>query len=142
MPDPVMSGDNISPAGETGDGTPYRFTPIAVATSILAIALSVGHLWMNTIGNVSTLWQNGIHFAGFTLLCALVVPAELVVNRMGLDFVTVEENGHPALRTIVPGEHHLIDGREMVEVLSGVAEGEVLLPTEPVAYSPAKTEGH
>ena len=73
---------------------------------------------------------------------ALVVPAELVVNRMGLDFVTVDENGHPALRTIVPGEHHLIDGREMVEVLSGVAEGEVLLPTEPVAYSPAKTEGH
>lgn len=59
----------------SGDDTPYRFTPIAVATSVLAIALSASHLWMNSFGNVSTLWQNGIHFAGFTLLCALVVPA-------------------------------------------------------------------
>ncbi|MCC0029750.1 MAG: TRAP transporter fused permease subunit [Brucellaceae bacterium] len=75
MPDPVMSGEDISPAGDTGGEAPYRFTPIAVATSVLAVALSAGHLWMNTIGNVSTLWQNGIHFAGFTLLCALVVPA-------------------------------------------------------------------
>lgn len=40
----------------------------------LAVALSLGHLWMNTIGNVSTLWQNGIHFGGFALLCALVSP--------------------------------------------------------------------
>jgi RND family efflux transporter MFP subunit len=74
---------------------------------------------------------------------ALVVPAEMLVNRMGLDFVTVEENGHPALRSVVPGEHHLIDGREVVEVLSGVAEGEALLPPQDIAYTPAKTtEGH
>ena len=39
------------------------------------IGARVSAFWMNTIGNVSTLWQNGIHFAGFTLLCALVVPA-------------------------------------------------------------------
>lgn len=43
--------------------------------SFLAISLSVSHLWMNSFGNVSTLWQNGIHFAGFALLCALVSPA-------------------------------------------------------------------
>lgn len=44
------------------------------AISGLAVALSLGHLWMNSIGNVSTLWQNGIHFGGFALLCALVSP--------------------------------------------------------------------
>lgn len=71
---------------------------------------------------------------------ALVVPADMIVTRMGLDFVTVKEGDHPALRAVVPGEHHLIDGREMVELLSGVAEGEVLLPTEAVAYTPK--EGH
>lgn len=40
----------------------------------LAVSLSLVHLWMNTIGNVSTLWQNSIHFGGFALLCALVSP--------------------------------------------------------------------
>ncbi|MDQ2090149.1 efflux RND transporter periplasmic adaptor subunit [Marimonas arenosa] len=73
---------------------------------------------------------------------ALVVPADMVVTRMGLDFVTVQEDDHTALRAIVPGEHHLIDGREMVEILSGVTEGERLVPTKDVAYTPAKTEGH
>lgn len=74
---------------------------------------------------------------------ALVVPADLLATRMGLDFVTIEEDGHPALRTVVPGEHHLIDGRDMVEVLSGVAEGEVLLPPQDGTVASAKTtEGH
>nr|WP_306269467.1 TRAP transporter fused permease subunit [Pararhizobium sp. IMCC3301] len=44
------------------------------AISGLAVALSVSHLWMNSFGNVSTLWQNGIHFGGFAVLCALVSP--------------------------------------------------------------------
>ena len=61
---------------------------------------------------------------------ALLVPADLVVTRMGLDFVTVKDGTHTALRTIVPGETHMIDGREMVEVLSGLAEGETLLPPD------------
>ena len=50
-------------------------TALAWATTALAISLSVGHIWMNTFGNVSTLLQNGIHFAGFALLCALAIPA-------------------------------------------------------------------
>lgn len=73
---------------------------------------------------------------------ALVVPADLVVLRMGLDFITVQDGDHTALRAIVPGEHHLIDGREVVEVLSGVAEGEVVVPTVAAAYTQPKSEGH
>jgi len=41
---------------------------------IVAVGISLTHIWMNTIGNVSTLFQNGFHFAGFVLLCALVSP--------------------------------------------------------------------
>jgi TRAP transporter 4TM/12TM fusion protein len=44
------------------------------SSALLGVALSIGHIWMNIFGNVSTLLQNGIHFAGFTLLCALVYP--------------------------------------------------------------------
>jgi TRAP transporter 4TM/12TM fusion protein len=43
-------------------------------SSILGVSLAIGHIWMNIFGNVSTLLQNGIHFAGFALLCALINP--------------------------------------------------------------------
>ncbi|MEO0920945.1 MAG: hypothetical protein AAFX98_09665, partial [Pseudomonadota bacterium] len=41
---------------------------------ILGVIIAVTHIWMNSFGNVSTLFQNGFHFAGFALLCALVTP--------------------------------------------------------------------
>jgi len=41
---------------------------------VVAVGISLFHIWMNTFGNVSTLFQNGFHFAGFVLLCALVSP--------------------------------------------------------------------
>jgi RND family efflux transporter MFP subunit len=67
---------------------------------------------------------------------ALVVPAALVVTRMGLDFVTVKSaSGAPALRAVVPGEHHLIDGVAMVELLSGVTAGETVLPPQEIAVA-------
>lgn len=47
---------------------------VEFATIVLAVSLSAGHIWMNTFGNVSTLIQNGIHYAGFALLCALAIP--------------------------------------------------------------------
>ena len=40
----------------------------------LGVSLAIGHIWMNIFGNVSTLLQNGIHFAGFALLCSLAYP--------------------------------------------------------------------
>ena len=36
---------------------------LELATIALAIALAVGHIWMNTFGNVSTLIQNGFHLS-------------------------------------------------------------------------------
>ncbi|MDU8925873.1 efflux RND transporter periplasmic adaptor subunit [Alisedimentitalea sp. MJ-SS2] len=73
---------------------------------------------------------------------ALLVPADLVVTRMGLDFVTVKEGEHGTLRAIVPGEHHVIDGKSMIEVLSGLSEGENVTLTKDVAYTPAKDHGN
>ena len=40
----------------------------------LAVGIAVFHIWMNTLGTLPTLFQNGFHFAGFALLCGLVVP--------------------------------------------------------------------
>lgn len=71
---------------------------------------------------------------------ALLIPAELVSTRMGLDFVTVRKDDGPALRAIVPGQHHLIDGVDMVEVLSGLMAGETVIPSTAVTYTPS--EGH
>lgn len=61
---------NELPAEQPADGN----TALKWMITVLAVALSAGHLWMNTFGNVSTLLQNGIHFAGFALLCSLISP--------------------------------------------------------------------
>ena len=45
------------------------------AFSGLALAVSLFHLYANFVGTLSTLWLNGIHFAGFALLAALRYPA-------------------------------------------------------------------
>ena len=41
---------------------------------LLAVGIAVFHIWMNTLGTLPTLFQNGFHFAGFALLCGLVIP--------------------------------------------------------------------
>lgn len=59
---------------------------------------------------------------------ALLVPEAAVTTRSGLDFVTVA-GPWQGERTVVLGPRHLIDGQEMVEILSGLAAGdEVVLP--------------
>jgi multidrug efflux pump subunit AcrA (membrane-fusion protein) len=73
---------------------------------------------------------------------ALLVPSDLVVTRMGLDFITVKQGDHATLRAIVPGETHMIDGRAMVEVLSGLLEGEVLLPAAERSFTPTQDQSH
>lgn len=47
---------------------------IELVILFLGVIIAVAHIWMNSFGNVSTLFQNGFHFAGFALLCALVTP--------------------------------------------------------------------
>ncbi len=41
---------------------------------VLAVGIALFHIWMNTMGTLPTLFQNGFHFAGFALLCGLVIP--------------------------------------------------------------------
>ena len=41
---------------------------------VFGVVIAITHIWMNSFGNVSTLFQTGFHFAGFALLCALVTP--------------------------------------------------------------------
>ncbi|MCB1362841.1 MAG: efflux RND transporter periplasmic adaptor subunit [Rhodobacteraceae bacterium] len=59
---------------------------------------------------------------------ALLVPVDAADTRMGLDFVTVKgEAGEPVARVVVLGETHMLDGAEMVEVLSGLSATDVLV---------------
>jgi TRAP transporter 4TM/12TM fusion protein len=59
----------------TDSDTPIRERSArGVAILVIAVVISLAHIWMNTIGNVSTIVQNGFHFGGFALLCALVLP--------------------------------------------------------------------
>ncbi len=55
---------------------------------------------------------------------ALLVPKTALVTRGGVDFVTVEGAG---LRAVVPGERVAVDGVAMVEVLTGLQAGDVVL---------------
>jgi RND family efflux transporter MFP subunit len=59
---------------------------------------------------------------------ALMVPVTAITARAGLDFVSVQEPSGPVQRSVVPGEHQLIDGVEMVEILSGLEVGDLILP--------------
>lgn len=53
----------------------------------------------------------------------LVIPAEALITRSGLDFVAVKAHGETSLRSVVPGESH--DG--MVEILTGLSAGDVIV---------------
>ena len=64
---------------------------------------------------------------------ALMIPAAAVVTRAGLDFVGVQGAEGAVLRSVVPGEVQLVDGVEMVEVISGLSAGDVVVPAASVA---------
>ncbi|MFZ2102029.1 MAG: efflux RND transporter periplasmic adaptor subunit [Oricola sp.] len=55
---------------------------------------------------------------------ALLVPANAVETFSGLDFVAVQDGGDAARRAVVLGEHHKIEGEDMVEVVTGLNAGE------------------
>lgn len=53
---------------------------------------------------------------------ALLVPEAAVLARHGLDFVETTKG----TRAVVPGERHVVDGRVMVEIISGLEAGDEL----------------
>ncbi len=55
---------------------------------------------------------------------ALLVPEAALVTRGGVDFVGIEGAG---LRAVVPGERVSIEGAAMVEVLTGLQAGDVVM---------------
>jgi RND family efflux transporter MFP subunit len=59
---------------------------------------------------------------------ALMVAATALSSTGGLDFVSVQGASGPIQRSVVPGEHQLIDGVDMVEILSGLEAGDLILP--------------
>lgn len=65
---------------------------------------------------------------------ALLVPKADVVTRSGLDFVGVKETGGATLRSILPGAAMVVDGVEMVEVISGLMAGDVVVPVSEVDH--------
>lgn len=65
---------------------------------------------------------------------ALLVPKADVVTRAGLDFIGVQGAGGPVLRSIVPGEVQVVEGVEMVEVVSGLVAGDLVVPAAEVSH--------
>ena len=61
---------------------------------------------------------------------ALLVPPTAVRTHSGLDFVTTQGTNGPVERALVLGPHHLVDGVEMVEVISGLVAGDVVVGHE------------
>lgn len=63
---------------------------------------------------------------------ALMVPKADVVTRSGLDFVGVMGAEGSVLRSIVPGGVQVVGGVEMIEVISGLVAGDVVVPAAAV----------
>lgn len=60
----------------------------------------------------------------------IAVPAGALHTRAGLDFVVVEAGGARLDRAVVPGSHHLIEGADMVEIVTGLVAGDVVITNE------------
>lgn len=58
---------------------------------------------------------------------ALVVPAASLSNRSGVNFVSVRENDQIVERAVVAGETLEIGGVTQVEILSGLAAGDIVV---------------
>lgn len=57
----------------------------------------------------------------------LMVPATALSSTGGLDFVSVQEALEPVQRSVVLGEHQTLGGVDMVEILSGLEAGDIIL---------------
>lgn len=60
---------------------------------------------------------------------AIIVPADFVATRFGVDFVTVETEGGEKRDVVVQRGREAADavGGEEIEILSGIAEGDILV---------------
>lgn len=61
---------------------------------------------------------------------AVLVPASMLMTHSGLDFVMLAAEGGPVERVVVPGARSMVDGVEMVEIISGLTGGEEVVAHE------------
>ena len=57
---------------------------------------------------------------------ALMVPAAAVRTQFGLDYVPVRQGDGVVLRNVVIGQHSVVDGADMVRILSGITTGDIV----------------
>ena len=146
----VMPGEAIALIG--GGGTylrlsiPERHAPSLHAGDKIEIS-DGGATQSGTLSRIYPLIQNGrviadVDVAGLTdsfvdarVLVrlavgqrdALMVPATALSSTGGLDFVGVQGASGPMQRSVVPGEHQTVGGVDMVEILSGLEAGDVVV---------------
>jgi RND family efflux transporter MFP subunit len=61
---------------------------------------------------------------------ALLIPDDYVSTRAGLDFVSIRTDAGAMHRTVLLGQHHRLNGVDMVEIVSGLSEGETLVASD------------
>ena len=57
---------------------------------------------------------------------ALIVPADAVMIRSGIEFVPVMEGGETVDRAVVTGERVTRDGKDFIEILTGLEAGDMV----------------
>jgi len=57
---------------------------------------------------------------------ALMVPAAAVRTRFGLDYVPVRQGDGVVLRNVVIGQHSVVNGADMIRILSGITTGDIV----------------
>ncbi|MCW1931377.1 TRAP transporter permease [Pararhodobacter zhoushanensis] len=88
---PDAAAPAVNEALDTGEEVNLRMRPAGSLPGRVAfwfgVALSLFHIWMNTLGTWPELWQACFHFAGFGFLCALLYPAFTATTDRGRRWV-------------------------------------------------------
>jgi TRAP transporter 4TM/12TM fusion protein len=86
MPRAEATGGDV---GEVQTHTRTLTGAPAVAIGALAVAVSIAHLYFNTLGTFDTLWQTAWHLAGLGFLCAVIYPMFAARNAAAARIVLV-----------------------------------------------------
>ncbi|MBW6416600.1 efflux RND transporter periplasmic adaptor subunit [Celeribacter sp. PS-C1] len=120
--DRLTEGDTIQilGAGEPQTGTLAKIYPLIQGGRVEA-DVEVDDLDARFVGRrVQVQLPVGSHDA-------LLVPLTALSQSGGLDFVSVEADGHSSARVVVPGNEVTLDGATYVEILSGLSAGDVVV---------------
>lgn len=120
--DRLTEGDTIQilGAGEAQTGTLAKIYPLIQGGRVEA-DVEVENLDARFVGRrVQVQLPVGSHDA-------LLVPQTALTQSGGLDFVSVEIDGHQSKRVVVPGNEVMLEGGAYVEILSGLSAGDAVV---------------